>query len=112
MSDKKLQQAISEEASRFEAFYLWLQKSMPRIFFQEVSDEWITLIVHSLMSFKVQDYSSEIHLKNAAISLELDSPEADVKILESFALYGIKNYTTYISRAPLPFEEVKGNLYI
>lgn len=107
-----LKEAIREESSRFEQFYVWLEKSMPKIFFKEVSKEWILLIVHSLMGFKEQGYFSEIRLSNAAFSLCLDSPEADVKILESFPFYGIKNYTTYISREPLPFTEIQGNLRI
>lgn len=107
-----LKEAIREETSRFEQFYLWLEKSMPKIFFKEVSKEWILLIVHSLMGFKEQGYFTEIRLSNAAISLCLDSPEADVKILESYPFYGIKNYTTYISREPLPFTDIQGNLRV
>lgn len=85
---------------------------MPKIFFKEVSKEWISLVVHSLMGLKEQDFFTEIHLKNAAISLCIDSPEADVKILENYPLYGIKNYTTYISREPLPFTDVQAFLRI
>lgn len=85
---------------------------MPKIFFQEVSQEWISLIVHRLMGFKEQDYFAEIHLKNAAISLCIDSPEADVKILRNYPLFGIKNYTTYISREQIPFSETHGYLRV
>lgn len=98
-----LKEAVLEEIARFEQFYTWLEKSMPRIFFKEISKEWIALIVHSLIGFKEQNFFSQIHLNNAAISLCVDSPEADVKILKNFPLYGIKNYITYISREPLPF---------
>lgn len=107
-----LKEAIREETARFEQFYTWLEKSMPKIFFKEVGKEWISLIVHSLMGFKEQGYFSEIRLSNAAISLCIDSPEVDIKILESYPFYGIKNYTTYISREPLPFPEIEGNLRI
>lgn len=98
--------ALQEESKRFEEFYGWLEKSMPKIFFQEVPSDWISLIAHALMGFKVQDYFAEIHLKNAAISLCVDSPDADVRILKSYAFYGIKNYTTYISRQPIPFPDM------
>lgn len=109
---EQLKEAIKEETQRFEQFYLWLEKSMPRVFFQEVGKEWISLIVHSLMGFEEQDFFAEIHLKNAAISLCVDSPQADVNILKSYPLFGIKNYTTYISREPIPFPNIKGNLRI
>ncbi len=110
--DPQKKEAIQEEVERFEQVYSWLEKSMPRIFFQEIEKEWISLIVHSLMGFKEQDFFSEIHLKNAAISLCVDSPEADVRILKSYPMYGIKNYTTYISREPLPYPEAAGKLRI
>lgn len=115
--DKKLPEelvraAIEEETKRFEHFYRWLEKSMPKIFFNEVSNEWISLIVHSLMGFKEQDYFAEIHLKNGAISLCLDEPGADVRVLESYPMFGIKNYTTYISRDMVPFKDVHKNLRI
>src|SRR5262249_52959612 len=42
----------------------------------------------------------------------IDSPEADVKILANYPFYGIKNYTTYISRDPLPFQGIQGHLRI
>lgn len=85
---------------------------MPDLFFREVGADWISLIVHSLMGFKEQDYFSEIHLKKAAISLCIDSSEADVNILESYPMHGIKSYTTYISKDSLPFPEIKGKLRI
>ncbi|MCC5831616.1 MAG: NAD-glutamate dehydrogenase [Chlamydiales bacterium] len=109
---EQLKEAIQEETVRFEQFYLWLEKSMPRIFFREVGKEWIFLIVHTLMGFEEQDFFAELHLKNAAISLCIDNPQADVNILESYPLYGIKNYTTYISSQPIPFQAVRGNLRI
>jgi len=112
LPSEPLKEAVQAEADRFEKFYLWLEKSMPKIFFNEVSKEWITFIVHSLMGFQEQDYFAEVHLKNAAISLCIDHPNADVKILSSYPFHGIKNYTTYISRDPLPFQKIKGNLRI
>lgn len=102
-----LKEAVLEESKRFEEFYLWLEKSMPKAFFAEVSPEWITLIVHALMGFKSQDYFSQIHLKNGGIALAIDSPMADVKILDKYSFFSIKNYTTYISKLPLPESDRK-----
>ncbi len=101
----ELNQAIKKEKDLFEKFYHWLVESMPKIFFEEVSNEWISLIVHNLMSFKEQDFFVKIHLKNAAIVLSMDEAHADVTILEGFPMYGIKNYTTYVSLASPPFVE-------
>ncbi|MCH9625309.1 MAG: hypothetical protein S4CHLAM123_04800 [Chlamydiales bacterium] len=109
---ERLTEAVKEETQLFEQVYTWLDNSMPTIFFTEVSKEWISMIVHSLMGFKEQDNFAEIHLKNAAISLCLDSSEADVKILKSYPLYGIKSYTTYVSEEPLPFSDAQGFLRI
>ncbi len=98
-----LRQALQQETIRFEKMYLWLKESMSEIFFKEVNEMRVLLIVHSLMGFEVQNFFSEIHLKNSAMILCVDSPGADVKILENYPLYGIKNYTSYISRNPLPY---------
>lgn len=108
----RLKEAILEETKDFERFYVWLEEAMPKTFFNEVSFEWISLIVHSLMGFKVQDFFSQIHVKNGAIALVLDSQDADVRILESYSLYGIKNYTTYVSKKVLPFKEINAFLRI
>lgn len=108
----ELKAAVEKEKKRFEEIYIWLKESMPSLFFKEVLEEWVLLIVHSLMGFRVQDFFSEIHLKNAAISLCIDSPEADVKILKSYPFYGIQSYTTYISRHRVPFQEIEGKLRI
>lgn len=105
-------QAMQDESHRFKELYLWLEKSMPKVFFQEVKEEWIHLVVHTLMGFKVQDYFSQIHLKNAAIALIIDSPEADVRILVHYPMYGIKSYTTYVSRDQAPFLDIDGYLRI
>ncbi|MFN0064904.1 MAG: hypothetical protein ACKVOH_01570, partial [Chlamydiales bacterium] len=71
-SPDPLKKAVQKETQRFEEVYIWLRESMPSIFFKEVSEEWILLIVHTLIGFRVQNYFSEIHLKNAAISLCID----------------------------------------
>lgn len=107
-----LSQAIQNESLKFQNTYFWLEKSMPPIFFQEVSRENIMLVTHSLMGFDLQDFFSTIHLKDAAIVLCLDSADADLRILENYAFYGIKNYLAYVSTVPPPFPLVKANLRI
>ena len=34
-----MKEAIKEETRRFETFYLWLEESMPQIFFKEIYKE-------------------------------------------------------------------------
>lgn len=104
--------AIQKETSKFQEFYLWLEKSMPPTFFEEVSYENIVLIVHSLIGFPLQDYFSNIHLKRAAIVLCLDSADADLKILQDYSIYAIKSYQAYISTSPPPFSGISANLRI
>lgn len=98
-----LLQAIKSEGEKFQSYYLWLEQNMPSHFFEEVPHENLLLITHSLMGFDLQDYFSIINLKNAAIVLCLDSPDADLRILYHFASYGIKNYQAYISEKEAPF---------
>ncbi len=104
--------AIQNETNKFQEYYLWLEKSMPPKFFDEVSQENIMLITHSLMGFPLQDYFATINLKRIAIVLCPDSAEADLQILKNYAMYGIKNYQAYVSTSPPPFPGVTTNLRI
>lgn len=101
-----LAQAIQLESEKFQEYYLWLEKSMPRAFFEEVSSDSLILITHSLMGFALQDYYSTINLKSAAIVISLDLPDADMRILHDYALYGIKNYQAYVSQTTAPFPDI------
>lgn len=107
-----LQKAMQEEAKKYEKIYLWIEKHMPPSFFEEIAPEDIILITHALMSFDVQEYFSHIRLKHSALALCLDSPDADLRILEHFKKTGIKNYRTFISNAPPPFPGVTRPLRI
>lgn len=111
-SHEQLLMAIQNESRKFQEYYVWLEKAMPQSFFEEVSQENTMLITHSLMGFHLQEYFSTIHLKRAAIVLCLDSADADLRILENYSMYGIKNYQAYISTTPPPFPGVKSNLRI
>lgn len=107
-----LQAAIQKESQKFKEYYLWLKAHMPPSFFEEVEEENIMLVVHSLMGFDIQDFFSHIHLKHAAITLCLDSPDADLRILNHYRMLGIKNYRAFVSNAPPPFAGVKPLLRI
>lgn len=110
--DNSLVVAIQKESQKFQDFYLWLEQAMPPIFFEEVSKENVMLIAHNLVGFELQAYFSTIHLKNAAIVMCLDSPEADLNILKNYEYYGIKNYQAYVSNSPPPYPGVTANLRI
>jgi glutamate dehydrogenase len=107
-----LMQAVKLEGDKFQEYYLWLERAMPRAFFEEVSRENLMLITHSLMNFDLQDYFSTINRKNAAIGLCLDTPDADLRILRLFTDYGIKNYQVYVSKEPIPFPGINAHLRI
>lgn len=109
---EQLLMAIQNESRKFQEFYLWLEKAMPPLFFEEVNKDNIMLIAHSLMGFHLQDYFSTINLKKAAIVLCLNSPDADLRILQNYAMYGIKNYQCYISNSPPPVPGANENLRI
>lgn len=108
----KLGIALQQESEKFQESYRWLEESMPSIFFKEMSPENLMLITHNLMSFPHQDYFSTLHLKDGAIVLCKDVPDADLKILEHYSTYGIKNYQAYISRTKLPFPGVNEKLRV
>jgi glutamate dehydrogenase len=112
LKNRELSQAIESESQKFRTHYLWLEKAMPRIFFEEISQENILLIAHTLLGFSLQDYFSTIHLKNSAIVMCLDSADADLRILQNYAFYGIKSYKTYISSSPPPFPHLDAHLRI
>ncbi len=112
MPPEELLLNIQNENRKFKDYYLWLEKAMPPAFFEEISRENAMLISHTLMGFDLQAYFSTIHLKNGVLVMCLDSPDADLRILENYALYGIKNYRAYVSNTPLPSSETKENLRI
>lgn len=111
-SHEQLMLAIQSETQKFQEFYVWMEKAMPSTFFEEVDQENLMLIAHSLMGFDLQEFFSTIHLKSAAIALCLDSDDADLRILKNYSLFGIKNYQTFVSKTPPPFNGVTANLRI
>ncbi len=112
LSKQELQQAIAKESKTFEENYSWIDQHMPASFFEEVDQESIILIVHSLENLNLNDFFSHLHLKNMAYVICLDSPDADLRILKHYKRYGIKNYRSYVSNKPPPFPGIKTPLRI
>lgn len=111
-SHERLMAAIQDEGRKFQQNYLWLERAMPENFFTEVGPEYMMLIAHNLMDFHLQDLFSTIRIKDGAIVLCLDSPDADVRILKNYADYGIKSYRSYVSKGPLLITGVNKSLRI
>lgn len=109
-SQELLLKAVQSEVTKFQEYYIWMQKAMTPLFFEEVSQDDQMLIAHSLIGFHLQQHYTTIHLKDGAIVLCLDSPDADLNILRNYALFGIKNYQTYVSTHAFP--KTKYNLRV
>lgn len=110
--DDKLQEAIKDESQKFEIFYRWIEDHMPPAFFEEVDAEKLRLITHSLMEFPLQDYFSHINIGNQAFCLCLDSPHADLHILNQYQMRRIKNYRSFVSNAKIPSPKISVPLRI
>jgi len=108
----QLLELIQNESLQFKEYCLWLESSMPPLFFEEMSAEHIMLIIHNLIGFDVREYSATIHLKNIAIAMSLDLPDTDLKILQNHSTRGIKHYQAYVSTTPPSFLGVSENLKI
>lgn len=111
-SHERLLQAIHKDNLKFQEYYLWLEKAMPSDFFEEVSQENIILVAHSLIGFNLQEFFCIIHLNHATIAICLNTSDADLRILSNFAMYGIKNYRAFVSSMSPPFPDVTAALRI
>lgn len=109
---RSLQEAIQKETKKFEEYYLWIENHLPPSFFEDADPDTIILVTHTLMGFDLHDYFSQIHFKNFSIALCLDSPNADLKILQHYRNRGIKNYRTFVSNEPPPFPGIKARLRV
>ena len=99
---KSIQKALISEKSAFEKHYLWIEKYMPKSFFEEFSDDQIMTVVHNLMAFKVQGEFIQVHFQDCSIVICIDGADADLKILQRYAYFGIQNYQTFVSETCLP----------
>lgn len=95
-------QAMQRQTQQFHDIYHWMERAMPPIFFQEVGPEYLTLVALNLIDLHLKDFFTTINLKRSAVTLCVDSPDADLRILEAYANYGIRNYRAYVSNIPLP----------
>lgn len=107
-----LTQALAEERREFEKFYLWLEKHMPKAFFEEFTETQLVTIVHNLMGLHLQGNFIQTHFENCSIILCLNTPDADLRILKHYTYFGIKNYQTFISDEPPPVKGAKDKLRV
>lgn len=111
-----IQEGLALEWEKFKSRHDWLLQTMPPAFFEELNQATVMLVVHSLMEFEQQEYYASIQLKNMAIVLCLDSPDADLRVLKNYTLRGISSYQSYLSNVHPPFlnilDKIKANLRI
>lgn len=112
VNHKHLKIALENESKKFEACYQWFLKAFSTHFFDEITDENLILATHNLMAFDLQNYFCIIHLKKLAIVMCLDSADADLRILQHFSEFGIKNYITFVSTLPPPFPGITSPMRI
>jgi glutamate dehydrogenase len=103
---------IVAQKDLFLEHYHWLETNLPDYFFQELSQQELLLIIHHLSHFPHNNFYSHIQFSNSSIVLSLDSKEADIEVLERFLDRGIKNYRSYLSSHPLPFQGLGKKLKI
>ncbi len=112
LSDQEVKGAVKKESELFEDYFHWLEAHMPPTFFEEIEPLHAMMVAHNLMGFPLQDHFSQFHLQHCAIVMCLDSPDADIKILGHYNMYGIKNYQAFISDVPPPFKGVDQKLRV
>jgi glutamate dehydrogenase len=100
LTPNELSQAIALESQEFEKAYRWLEKHLPTNFLEEITPKERILIARNLLSFKLQDHFSQIHLKDRAIILCYDAPDADLNILKKYTQYAIRYYRAFVSNEP------------
>lgn len=103
MSPDELKDALDYESEQFERVLHWLEEHMPKSFFEEIDQKSLILIARNLLSFTLQDFYSQIHLREMAFVLCLDTPDADLQILKKFGLHAIRYYRAFVSNCPPPF---------
>ncbi len=102
LSPASLQQAIASESQEFAHVYRWLEQHLPPAFLEEVEPKQRILIARNLLSFKLQDQFSQIHLKDRALVLCIDGPDADLQILKNYTRQAIRYYRAFVSSEPPP----------
>lgn len=102
LSPAELQKAIALETKDFEKTYRWLEQHLPPSFLEEVDLDQRVLVARNLLSFTLQDCFSQIHLKDRAIVLCKDGPDADLKILKEYRQQAIRYYRAFVSNESIP----------
>ena len=111
LSSEELKTAISAETKAFESAYRWLEKQMPRSFFEAVDQETRILIARHLLSFALQGHFIPIYFKHKIIVLSSDAPDADLQVFKKYRSHVIRYYKAFVSKEPPPGEK-KGKLRV
>lgn len=104
--------ALQKENEKFQECSIWMEKAMPHQLFQDLDLSTLMLVIHNLLELDSQGYSSTIQVKNSAIALCMDDPDADLKILKNYSSHGIRSYQAYVSTTPPTFIHTSSNIRI
>jgi glutamate dehydrogenase len=107
LSDEALKKAIEKETLAFEKTYRWLEQHMPPSFLKEIEPDARIVITRNLLGFSAQNHTAQIHFKQMAVSICLDGPDADLKILKRYSQNAIRYYRAFVSNEPLPNQKKK-----
>ncbi len=103
---------LAKETEEFRSLYLWLKEAYGSTFYEEVTDDALLLIAHSLVGFKLQGYFSAISIENATIVISRDELDSDYKIFKQYGQRPISSMHTYVSLKPLPGDSQKVRIAI
>jgi len=106
LSKEELREAVEAESREFERALRWLEEHLPKGFLEEVEAGVRVLVARALMSFGVQGRFAEVHVKQMALVLCMDGPDADLRILGNFDQFAIRYYRAFVSNEPPPGEKV------
>lgn len=90
----------------------WLGENMPQAFYEEISDQERELMAGALASFKWQEGFLTLESSKKAYCLCLNDNSADLKVLERFKNYEIRDYRTFVSTAQLSFMQINERLRV
>ncbi len=103
---------LAKETEEFRLLYVWLKKAFSPPFYEEVTEDALLLIAHSLVGFKLQGYFSAISIENATIVISSDEIDSDYKIYKQYVQRPFASMHTYVSLKPLPNESQKVRIAI
>lgn len=81
----------------------WLESSMPKAFYRQVSDTERALIASSLLSFHWQESFVTLRSAERAYCITINDENADLRALEAFKDKEIWDYRTFVSCEKSPF---------